>query len=113
MAGAFLCLIAHFSLEEWVTPSRTELAAIAGLGILPMGLAIYLWDFGCKYGDIQALGAFSYVEPFIGAALVAMFTTGTLAPEMIWSGCLVIGGAVIASSSLWRSEPKTLAVEVV
>lgn len=113
MLAALLCLGAHLGLEDWVTPTGRELAAIAGLGILPMGLAIYLWDFGCKYGDIQSLGAFAYVEPFIGAALVAMFTTGTLEPQMIWSGCLVIGGAVIASSSLWRSEPKIVTVEPV
>jgi drug/metabolite transporter (DMT)-like permease len=108
MLGALLCLGAHSTLEIWVTPSLRELAAIAGLGILPMGLAIYLWDFGCKNGDIQALGTFSYVEPFIGAALVAAFAGGVVGSEMIWSGLLVVGGAVIASSSLWRPEAKRI-----
>lgn len=106
MLAAFLCLGLHLSVEEWVTPDPAELAAIAGLGILPMGLAIYLWDYGCKHGDIQALGTFSYVEPFIGAALVAAFTSGTLGTDMLWSGVLVVGGAVVASSSLWKSDSK-------
>ena len=78
----------------------SEWAAIAGLGILPMGLAIYFWDFGIKRGDIQALGAFSYVEPFIGAVLVALFAPGPSArPALVRP--LVVGGAVLASASLW------------
>lgn len=105
-AAAVICILLHLQFEEWVTPAPQEWAAIAALGILPMGLAILLWDYGCKHGDIQALGTFSYVEPFIGAALVAMFTNGVLEGDMIRSGILVVGGAVIASSSLWRSEKR-------
>ena len=75
-ASAAICLAAHGVLESWVTPTGSEWAAIAGLGILPMGLAIDFWDFGIKRGDIQALGAFAYVEPFIGAVLVALFAHG-------------------------------------
>ena len=66
-----------------------------------MGLAIYFWDYGMKRGDIQALGAFSYVEPFIGAVLVTLFTSEALDWNLLWSGTLVLGGAVLASASLW------------
>ena len=74
---------------------------MATLGIVPMGLAIYFWDYGMKRGDIQTLGAFSYVEPFIGAVLVALFTSEALDWKLLWSGTLVLGGAVLASASLW------------
>ena len=66
-----------------------------------MGLAIYFWDYGIKHGDIQALGAFSYVEPFIGAVLVALFAGEVLGWNLLWSGILVFGGAALASVSLW------------
>jgi drug/metabolite transporter (DMT)-like permease len=102
IASALVCFALHYRLEQWVQPTQTEWAAIAALGLLPMGLALYLWDFGVKHGDIQALGAFSYVEPFIGALLVAGFARGVLAPELLWSGALVVGGAALASRSLWR-----------
>jgi drug/metabolite transporter (DMT)-like permease len=85
-----------------VVPTREEWAAIAALGILPMGLAIYCWDYGVKHGDIQALGAFAYVEPFVGAVLVALFANGVLGLDLLWSGALVVGGAAIASTGLWR-----------
>ena len=103
-ASALVCLAAHFMLETWVTPTAREWAAIAGLGILPMGLAIYFWDYGIKRGDIQALGAFAYVEPFIGAVLVALFAHGYIDLSLLIPGILVVGGAALASASLWNPE---------
>ena len=103
-ASAAICLAAHGVLESWVTPTASEWAAIAGLGILPMGLAIYFWDFGIKRGDIQALGAFAYLEPFIGAALVSLFADGYLDQSLLLPGVLVVGGAILASASLWNTE---------
>jgi drug/metabolite transporter (DMT)-like permease len=103
-ASAAICLAVHGVLESWVAPTGSEWAAIAGLGILPMGLAIYFWDFGIKRGDIQALGAFAYVEPFVGAVLVALFARGYLDLSLLLPGVLVVGGAVLASASLWNPE---------
>ena len=99
--AAIVAGLGHLWLEEWVQPGASEWIAVAALGILPMGLAILFWDFGVKKGDIQALGAFSYVEPFIGGLLVALFTGASLGWSLIWSGCLVVGGAVLASWGLW------------
>lgn len=103
-AAALLSLAGHVVFEDWIAPSAAEWAAIAALGVLPMGLAIYLWDFGIKHGDIQALGAFSYVEPLIGAVLVALLTNGTLGWSLLRSGVLVLAGAALASASLWRAR---------
>jgi drug/metabolite transporter (DMT)-like permease len=102
IAAALVSFGLHFAVEVWVVPTREEWAAIAALGILPMGLAIYCWDYGVKHGDIQALGAFAYVEPFVGAVLVALFANGVLGLDLLWSGALVVGGAAIASTGLWR-----------
>lgn len=102
VACALVSLAGHLAFETWVQPEPAQWAAIAALGLLPMGLAIYLWDHGIKHGDIQALGAFSYVEPFAGAVLVAVLGQGSLNWTLFWAGCLVIGGAMLASMSLWR-----------
>ncbi|MBB3398110.1 MULTISPECIES: DMT family transporter [unclassified Rhizobium] len=107
-ASAIVSYVAHLSFEEWVRPTTAEWLAMAALGCLPMGLAIYFWDHGLKKGDIQALGAFSYVEPFVGALFVASFTTAAFDLSLLWAGVLIIGGAVIASTSLWaRNEINT------
>ena len=109
-ASAVLAAIGHLCFEGWVQPQWSEWVAIAALGFIPMGLAIYLWDYGMKRGDIQALGAFSYTEPFIGVLLVAAFTSATLEWNLLWSGSLVISGAILASRSLW-STGRTLPTE--
>jgi drug/metabolite transporter (DMT)-like permease len=103
-ASAVLAMVAHLSLESWVTPVPSEWLVIAALGIFPMGLAIYFWDYGVKRGDIQALGVFSYAEPFIGAALVALVTGAAIRIDFLWSGALLVAGAVVASASLWKSS---------
>jgi drug/metabolite transporter (DMT)-like permease len=108
-ASAILSGLAHLWLEEWVQPSAQEWLAVALLGMLPMGLAIFLWDYGMKKGDIQALGAFSYVEPFIGALLVALLAGAALELNLLWSGCLVVSGAVLASRSLWKTANENAA----
>ncbi|NLS03928.1 DMT family transporter [Rhizobium sp. P32RR-XVIII] len=103
-ASAVVSFVAHLGLEPWVQPNTTEWLAMAALGCLPMGLAIYFWDYGLKRGDIQALGAFSYVEPFIGALLVALFTRAVLDISLLWAGLLVVCGAIVASASLWKRQ---------
>ena len=105
-ASAAVSFVAHLALEDWVQPNGAEWLAMAALGCLPMGLAIYFWDHGLKRGDMQALGAFSYVEPFIGAVLVAVFTTAVLDLSLVWAGLLVVGGAVVASASLWTQSAR-------
>lgn len=109
--SALVSFGAHLSFETWVPPQLGEWLAVAALGILPMGLAIYFWDFGLKKGDMQALGAFSYVEPFIGAVIVAVFTGARLEWSLLWSGLLVIAGAAIAGVGLWRSNKPDLPSE--
>ena len=111
-ASALVSFIAHLGLEPWVQPNMNEWLAMAALGCLPMGLAIYFWDYGMKRGDIQALGAFSYVEPFIGALLVALFTAAVLDVSLLWSGLLVVCGAIVASASLWKPQRREVAGEI-
>ncbi len=105
VVSAIVSFCGHFAIENWVQPEPSALLAMAALGIFPMGLAIYFWDYGLKRGDIQALGAFSYVEPFIGAVLVALLAHGVLELSLLWSGLLVVGGALCASANLWLPRP--------
>ena len=100
-ATALAAGLGHLLLERWVTPGPAKAAAVLGLGLLPMGGALYLWDHGVKRGDLQALGAFSYAEPFLGAAFVALLGEGRLSWSLLWAGVLVVGGAALAARGLW------------
>jgi drug/metabolite transporter (DMT)-like permease len=100
-ASAVVTAAAHFALEPTLMPDPGQWAAVLALGTLPMGLALYLWDFGVKRGDIQALSAFSYFEPFIAALLVAALGQGSVGWNVAVGGVLIVGGAVMASRGIW------------
>jgi drug/metabolite transporter (DMT)-like permease len=86
---AVLSLAAHLLLEETMWPeSAGGWAAVALLGLGPVGLAFFLWDVGVKRGDIQLLGVASYAAPLLstlalvagGAALAARPVSETRKP---------------------------------
>jgi drug/metabolite transporter (DMT)-like permease len=107
LATAVLSLFAHLALETTVWPQGiVEWLAVAGLGILPVGAAFYVWDYGVKHGDIQVLGASSYAAPLIST--VILIAAGQAAPTWaIAIACLLItGGAAIAAKDLFLTRRK-------
>ena len=51
-------------LRSTVVPAAVgEWLAILGLGLGPVGLAFYVWDYGVKHGDIRLLGVAAYAAP--------------------------------------------------
>lgn len=99
---AVLGLASHLLFEETVWPDATGWAAIAALGLGPVGAAFFVWDYGVKRGDIKALGALSYASPLISTLLLVAF--GRAAPGWtIAAACaLIVCGALVASRELWR-----------
>ena len=102
---ALVAAVGHLLFETWVTPSSSQWAAIVALGIFPMGLALYLWDHGVKHGDLQVLGAFSYSEALLAAILVVVLGRDAASWTLLWSGILIIGGAVLAARGMWHPVP--------
>lgn len=95
---AVLSLPLHFIFEETVLPSTAlGWASIAGLGLGPVGFAFYVWDIGCKRGDIQLLGTSSYAAPLLSTLVLIL--AGIAAPSMtlLWAAFLIAGGALIAA----------------
>lgn len=100
-ATAILAALCHVAFEQTVWPADTgEWLAVAGLGLLPVGLAFFTWDFGTKHGDIRVLGAAAYAAPLISTTLLLAFGKG----EATWTvaaGCvLIVGGAVLAAKEM-------------
>jgi drug/metabolite transporter (DMT)-like permease len=101
LATALLALLAHGFMEETVWPETiTEWLAVLCLGLGPVGLAFYVWDYGVKRGDIQVLGAASYLAPLLStlALMAAGFAEFTAA---IGIACaLITAGAVLAAKAM-------------
>jgi drug/metabolite transporter (DMT)-like permease len=98
---AMLSAIAHMALETTVWPADTvEWLAVLALGLMPVGAAFYVWDYGVKHGDIQVLGASSYAAPLLSTVILiaAGFAQATWA---IAIACVLItGGAALAAKDM-------------
>lgn len=93
--------LAHISLETTVWPaSMSEWAAIAGLGLGPVGAAFYFWDYGVKHGDIRVLGAAAYAIPLLSTLSLVAFGIANATPSL-WLACAFITvGAVLAAKEM-------------
>jgi drug/metabolite transporter (DMT)-like permease len=114
-ATSLLSFAAHQLFETTIWPEgATEWAAVAALGLLPVGAAFYVWDFGVKRGNIQVLGASSYLAPLLSTLILILAGYGRYAPVIGAAALLITGGAVLASKDMLRparpehaSLPKT------
>ncbi|MEB3359117.1 MAG: EamA family transporter [Synechococcales bacterium] len=101
---AILALLCHLAFEQTVIPTGGEWLAILGLGLGPVGLAFFTWDYGVKHGNIKVLGALSYLAPLLSTLL--LIASGLAAAT--WSvglACLlIVGGAVLAAGELLQEE---------
>lgn len=98
---AMLAVLCHMTFEQTIWPADAlEWLGVIGLGLGPVGIAFFTWDYGTKHGDIQVLGALAYAAPLISTIVLIIFGKG----EATWAvagGCLlIVGGAVLASKEM-------------
>lgn len=88
--------IVHSGFENWVTPSLMQVYGILGLGIGPVGIAFFVWDYGTKKGDIKLLGILAYAAPLLSTLI--LWASGESQMTIIrFVACLtIVGGCLIA-----------------
>jgi len=98
---AAVAFVLHLTLEPTVWPEHTtQWAAIAVLGMLPLGLAFYAWDFGVKHGDIMILGALSYAAPLLSTIVLVAAGFGAFHWSVALACVMITAGAVIAAKDM-------------
>jgi drug/metabolite transporter (DMT)-like permease len=101
VATAILASLCHLALEQTVWPvGATQWLAVLGLGLLPVGGAFYVWDYGVKRGDIQVLGAASYAAPLISTLILILAGFGEPSWRIALACALITGGAALAAKDL-------------
>lgn len=102
-ATALLSWIGHalFETTSWPTDWQ-EWAAVAALGLGPVGLAFFCWDHGMKRGDVRALGTMAYAAPLLSTLLLIVFGQGALTIPVLLACALIVGGAVLGTADLRR-----------
>ena len=53
--------------------SPDDVIALVVVGILPVGLANLMWDYGTRLGDPVLLAGLSFLEPLLASSLVSYF----------------------------------------
>jgi drug/metabolite transporter (DMT)-like permease len=106
LVTAFLALIAHLLFETTVWPAgQTQWLAVLALGVVPLGLGFYAWDFGVKHGDIMVLGATSYAAPLLSTLVLVVAGQASLSWPIV-IGCVAItAGAIIAAKDMIFKKP--------
>jgi len=98
VATAALAALCHFAFETNVAPAgAAQWAAIVGLGLGPVGLAFYVWDFGVKHGDIRLLGVAAYAAPVLSTLILVAAGFAPATPSLGAACALIVGGAVVAT----------------
>ena len=72
-----------------------------------MGLAFYVWDYGCKHGDLRVLGASAYFAPLLSTLLLILFGLAESSPVLWLAALAITGGALLASKDLLLARGKT------
>ncbi len=98
LATAALAALCHFAFETTVAPANAgEWLAIVGLGLGPVGLAFYVWDYGVKNGDIRLLGVAAYAAPVLSTLILVAAGFAPATPSLALACALIVAGAAIAS----------------
>jgi drug/metabolite transporter (DMT)-like permease len=101
LATSLLSLLCHLVLETTVWPDDlAQWIAVVGLGLFPVGLAFYVWDYGVKNGDIQILGASSYAAPLFSTLILILSGFGELSVNIGLACLLITGGAMLAARDM-------------
>ena len=97
-ATAILAAGCHYAFETtvWPTQSANWLAIIA-LGIGPVGIAFYTWDYGVKHGDIRFLGVASYAAPVLSTLILVAAGLAVASWTLALACALIVAAAVIAT----------------
>jgi len=102
LATGGLSLLCHLAFETTVWPAdATAWAAVVLLGLGPVGAAFYLWDIGCKRGDVRVLGVAAYAAPVLSTLVLVAAGYAEARLSLALACVLIVAGALCA---VWASR---------
>lgn len=102
---AALALVCHLMWETTVWPATPlQWVGVVGLGLGPVGVAFFTWDYGVKHGNIQLLGTLAYAAPLISVVLLIAAGFGKPTVAVIGASVLIVGGSLIAGRNPRRKR---------
>ena len=94
---ALLAWLCHGVWEVTVWPVGGAWLAVLALGLGPVGLAFFTWDYGVKRGNLKLLGTLAYGAPLLSTLLLVI--AGLAAPtwRLAIACAAIVGGAALAA----------------
>lgn len=106
LATAALSFVCHLLFETTVWPATAgQWLAVIALGLAPVGLAFYTWDFGVKHGDIRVLGTVSYAAPVLSTCYLVLAGYAPATLGLAVAAVLISLGGLVAAKDL-LAKPK-------
>jgi drug/metabolite transporter (DMT)-like permease len=107
LATGVLSAACHAGFETTIWPEGwVQWGAVVALAIFPLGFAFFAWDHSVKRGDIQVLGAASYLSPLLSTLLLILAGWGVFTLPVAFAAVAITLGALIASKDLlFRRRP--------
>ena len=97
LATAALSFACHLAFETTVWPAdAAQWGAVLLLGLGPVGAAFYLWDIGCKRGDVRLLGVTAYAAPVLSTLILVAAGYASPSPALAVACLLIVAGALTA-----------------
>lgn len=110
LVTAVLSGIVHLAVEATIWPTGAlGWASVVALGLGPVGAAFYLWDIGCKRGNIQLLGVGAYLAPLASTLLLILLGITRPSIGLAVAAGLITLGALIAARASPRRKPGSTA----
>lgn len=93
---ALLSGICHLLFEQTVAPLPSEWLAAIVLGVGPVGVSFFAWNYGMKHGNLRLLGTLSYLAPLISGVLLVCFGKSEYSWRLLAAGVMIMLGAMIS-----------------
>lgn len=107
---ALMALVCHVMWEDTVWPRGfAPWLGVVGLGLGPVGIAFFTWDYGVKHGNLQLLGTLAYSAPLISVLLLIFAGYGDATVAVFGAGMLIVVGSYVAG----RGNGQNSAIRVV
>ncbi|MCV6590951.1 MAG: EamA family transporter [Marinobacterium sp.] len=95
---AVLAWCIHLLIETTVWPQQwIAWLGVLGLGLGPVGIAFFTWDYGVKHGNLQLLGVLAYGAPLLSVLLLIAADMAEPELNLLLACIAIVVGALLAA----------------
>jgi drug/metabolite transporter (DMT)-like permease len=95
--SGLMAIAAHLLFEPQAQLALVDWPLLVLLGLGPLGLSFYLWDYALKTGNPQRVGLIAFLTPLISTALLLVVTGIPLSPLLAVAAVMIIAAALFGS----------------